>query len=156
MSLYKRILVPIDGSEPAERGLVEAIRLAARLDARLHVLHVVDANPAVVDAARASDREKLLVSMRAVGTELLGRAQLLASAAGVAADPAMRETTSQRVADLVIDEARLAGCDLIVMGTHGRRGISRLAMGSDAEAVVRESAVPVLLVRHPDAVVAAA
>ena len=152
MSPYDRILVPIDGSESAERGLMEAIRLAPQLGARLHLLHVIDANPALVDAASARDREKLLLSMRTLAQDLLGRAQLLAGAAGVAADPAVRETTSQRVADLVVDEAGLADCGLIVMGTHGRRGISRLAMGSDAEEVVRKSPVPVLLVRHPDVV----
>jgi nucleotide-binding universal stress UspA family protein len=53
-----------------------------------------------------------------------------------------------RVADVVVEEAAKSGCDLIVMGTHGRRGFSRLALGSDADLVVRSSPVPVLLVRN--------
>jgi len=55
------------------------------------------------------------------------------------------------VAETILDEARLSNCDLIVMGTHGRRGLSRLTLGSDAELVVRSSHLPVLLVRDPDA-----
>lgn len=60
----------------------------------------------------------------------------------------LREVTQGRVADIVIEEAAKTACDLIVMGTHGRRCFSRLALGSDAERVVRGSAVPVLLVRR--------
>jgi nucleotide-binding universal stress UspA family protein len=59
----------------------------------------------------------------------------------------VREVTRGRIATVVVDEARSSGCDLIVMGTHGRRGFNRLALGSDADLVVRESPVPVLLVR---------
>lgn len=56
------------------------------------------------------------------------------------------------MADAILDEAKAAECDLILMGTHGRRGFSHMVMGSDAERVVREARIPVLLVRHPDAV----
>ena len=59
----------------------------------------------------------------------------------------MRADPAQRVSDLIADEARRVGAGLIVMGTHGRRGLLRLALGSDAEAVLRSSPVPVLLVR---------
>jgi nucleotide-binding universal stress UspA family protein len=66
---------------------------------------------------------------------------------GVPAETRLRGVMRATVADAIVDEAQKLGCDLIVMGTHGRRGISRLAMGSDAELVVRSSWVPVLLVR---------
>jgi nucleotide-binding universal stress UspA family protein len=56
-----------------------------------------------------------------------------------------------RVCDMILEEARQSGAELIVMGTHGRRGLSRVALGSDAELVLRESSVPVLLVRQPAA-----
>jgi nucleotide-binding universal stress UspA family protein len=59
-----------------------------------------------------------------------------------------REVTQGRVAELIVDEAQKSGCDLIVMGMHGRRGFSRMAMGSEAERVVRFSPVPVLLIRQ--------
>ncbi len=54
----------------------------------------------------------------------------------------------QRVGDTIVDEARSAGCDLVVMGTHGRRGVSHALLGSDAERVARQCPVPVLLVRQ--------
>ena len=78
---------------------------------------------------------------------LLARACKTAAEAGVAAEPVLREVALGRVADVVVDEARKSSCDLIVMGTHGRRGFSRLALGSDADLVARTSPVPVLLVR---------
>jgi nucleotide-binding universal stress UspA family protein len=55
------------------------------------------------------------------------------------------------VAQAIVEESRQTNCDLIVMGTHGRRGISRLMLGSDAESVLKSSSVPVLLVRDEDA-----
>jgi nucleotide-binding universal stress UspA family protein len=61
----------------------------------------------------------------------------------------LRETLGHRVADLIIKQAKRWRADVIVLGTHGRRGVSRLVMGSDAELVVRETSVPVLLVRSP-------
>ena len=63
----------------------------------------------------------------------------------------LRDPRGSRVADAILGEARDAHCDLIVIGTHGRRGIDRALMGSDAERVLRESPVPVLLVRAPGA-----
>ena len=81
----------------------------------------------------------------------LANAKTAAAGAGIEADSTLREVTQGRVADVIVDEARSASCDLIVMGTHGRRGFSRAAMGSDAEQVVCTSPVPVLLVRQEEA-----
>ena len=64
----------------------------------------------------------------------------------------LHELKGGRVADAILQEAKSAGCDLIVIGTHGRRGFRRALLGSDAESVLRESPVPVLLVRAPSAV----
>ncbi|MCM2252789.1 MAG: universal stress protein, partial [Ramlibacter sp.] len=63
----------------------------------------------------------------------------------------LREVTGKRIADVIIEQAQQHSCDLIVMGTHGRKGFSRLTLGSAAEGVVRSSPVPVLLVRLEDA-----
>jgi len=147
MSPYRRILVPLDGSATAERGLREAIALAARTGARLRLLHVIDAHPLFVGAGSAPGADDPMQGLRVHATGLLGKAQIQAAAAGVAADPAVRELTSERIGDVITDEARAADCDLIVMGTHGRRGFSRIALGSAAESVARSSPVPVLLMR---------
>jgi nucleotide-binding universal stress UspA family protein len=154
--VYHRILVPIDGSPTAERGLREAIALAAEQKARLYLLNVVDDYPIVVQMSSATRFEQTerarmrMSSLLEFGEALLNKAQRTATDAGVPADTLLREGTHGRVADVIVEEAAKAGCDLIVMGTHGRRGFSRLMMGSDAELVVRTSPVPVLLVRQED------
>jgi hypothetical protein len=70
---------------------------------------------------------------------------------GVASEAHLIEDRIDRVADTIVDEARSTKCDLVVMGTHGRRGFSHVLLGSDAERVVRQCPLPVLLVRHPEA-----
>jgi nucleotide-binding universal stress UspA family protein len=60
----------------------------------------------------------------------------------------LREVAGRRVADVIVDQVAQHHCDLVAIGTHGRRGLARLAMGSDAEQVVRHCPVPVLLVRQ--------
>ena len=72
------------------------------------------------------------------------------AAAGVAVDTALDECFARKTADVILDAAKDWSADLIVIGTHGRRGPSRLFMGSDAELVVRAANVPVLLVRSED------
>lgn len=152
--MYKRILVPLDGSATAERGVREAIALAADQRATLLLLHVVDNFPMLVEAAPARSYDDSLARLRRQGEELVGQAQRAAAELGVKADILVRDIAQETVADAIIDEARHGSCDLIVMGTHGRRGISRLTMGSQAELVVRMSPVPVLLVRQQESAAA--
>jgi nucleotide-binding universal stress UspA family protein len=89
--------------------------------------------------------------MRQAGSELLARATAKAKLAGVQTSETVLEMPAGRVADSILDEAKAAGCELIVMGTHGRRGFRHLMLGSDAERVLQLSTVPVLVVRHPGA-----
>jgi nucleotide-binding universal stress UspA family protein len=147
-AMYQHILVPLDGSETSERGLREAVQLAAEQKGKLRLLHVVDDFPILVEMSSAFSFEELIREARAAGERLLGRGCQSAAEAGVKADTVMLEVTRGRVAEVVVDEAKKSGCDLIVMGTHGRRGFSRLALGSNADLVVRTSPVPVLLVRN--------
>lgn len=147
MSVYKHVLVPLDGSPTADCGLQEAIRLASELGSRLRLLHVVDDFPMLMEMSSVASFEVGLQKAREYGNLVLGRAKAQATAAGVAAETVLREITRGRIAEMVTEEAANAACDLIVMGTHGRRGLSRLALGSDADRVARSSPVPVLLVR---------
>ncbi len=149
MSVYERILVPLDGSATAERGLQEAIRLAGERPSKLVLLHVIDDFPMLMEMAAVSNFEAGLQKSRELGQQILSQAQSKAAAAGVEALTVLREVAQSRVAEIVIEEAARARCDLIVMGTHGRRGLSRLALGSDAERVARSTPVPLLLVREP-------
>ena len=148
--MYARILCPIDGSATSERGLDEAIRLARDQKARLRLLYVVDAHLAAVDPYGTVNIADLMESSRAFGKELLDRASGQARADGVAVETATLDTLAGPVGETITDDARKWQAELIVMGTHGRRGVRRVVMGSDAELVVRTSPVPVLLVRAPE------
>ncbi|MDW8467612.1 MAG: universal stress protein [Burkholderiales bacterium] len=144
---YRRILVPVDGSAASAKGLAEAVRLAREGRARLRLLHVVDTYAAVsVPEIGAASVGPVLEAIRAAGRKLLARAERAPARAGLKAETALVEAAGGRVADAIVEEAKRWRADLIVMGTHGRRGVGRMLMGSDAELVVRYSAVPVLLV----------
>ena len=149
--MYKRILVPIDGSETARRGLKEAIALATEQKSALHLLNVTSDFPIMAEMTNAIDFEKYREGVRQCGLDLLKDAQALATSLGLAVETQLRDLKGGRVADAIVAEAKDAGCDLIVIGTHGRRGLSRALLGSDAEGVLRASPVPVLLVRASDA-----
>ena len=149
--MYQNILVPLDGSETSRRGLKEAIGLATALKARLRLLHVTSDFPIMLEMANTIDFEKYRSGLHQFGRNLLEETKAEAERAGLTASTELRDLKGGRVADAIIDEARSAGCDLMVIGTHGRRGFQRTLMGSDAERVMRESPVPVLLVRAPGA-----
>jgi nucleotide-binding universal stress UspA family protein len=145
---YKRILVPVDGSATATAGLREAIRMAKAQDATLQLVHVVDQHSVVMMGMEtAVYMDEMIKGLEASGRRILARAQALAEKAGVKATTVLRETLTGPAADPIVDQAKKGRADLIVIGTHGRRGVRRLVMGSDAEQVVRTSPVPVLLVR---------
>jgi nucleotide-binding universal stress UspA family protein len=145
--MVQRILVPLDGSAPSRRGLQEAVALAHALGAQLLLLHVVDDFPQVLELAPAPAYHEALQRLRQRGAALLNEARELAASAGVPAETLLREIEVQTVGDAIVQQAQASCCALIVMGTHGRRGLQRLAMGSDAELVLRTSPVPVLLVK---------
>jgi nucleotide-binding universal stress UspA family protein len=145
--MYQRILVPVDGSPTAERGLREAIGLATGQNTRLLFLHVVDDYTMLIEMSSAAGYDEMIRGLRQYGLEVLAKAKQAAEAASVHCETLLREVTGKRISDVIVDQSHQHGCDLIVMGTHGRRGFSRLTLGSAAEGVVRTSTVPVLLVR---------
>lgn len=150
--MFRRILVPIDGSPTSNRGLEEAIGLARDQKATICLLHVVD--ELVVTAAAAGVLympsgyvDEFMQTLRTSGKELLTSAEAKVRKHGIEVEAVLLETVGPSVADLIVRQARKWRADLIVLGTHGRRGLSRVVMGSDAEMVVRETPLPVLLVR---------
>ena len=147
MSAYRRILVALDGSAAAARGLREAIRLAGTQGARLVIVHVVNEHYAYYTHEGASFFAGMHGQLRREGEQLLDKAQALARRHDVEASTALRDTVGGSPAPQIVREAKKQRADLIVLGTHGRRGMRRLVLGSDAEEVVRTSPVPVLLVR---------
>jgi len=146
--MYQRILVPVDGSRIAMAALDEAIRLARLTGARLILLHVLDVvtHASGFETAAIYCNEVIPRAQRA-GEQLLDAARERALQSGVNGQCILLETVRDRVSDLVVAQAVHCSADLIVIGTHGRRGLGRLLLGSDAEQILRLAPVPVLLVR---------
>ncbi|MCZ4314268.1 universal stress protein [Comamonadaceae bacterium G21597-S1] len=150
--MYKHILVPVDGSPTSNAGLAEAVKLAKGLGARIRLLHVVDEMPMAVSAEGFGGMSiDLLGLLREAGEQVLSQAKSQVEAAGVPVDVVLVDSLSGRLSDHVTAQARSWPADLIVIGTHGRRGIGRMVLGSDAEQVLRHAPVPVLLFRMPAA-----
>lgn len=147
MSAYRRILAAVDGSPAAAKGLREAIRVAKEEGARLVILHVVDEFYAFAPLEGMTPGVDLVPMLREGGERILAKARAAAGKASVEAQTVLRETVGGPAADAIVREAKKQRADLIVLGTHGRRGVRRLVMGSDAENVVRTAPVPVLLVK---------
>jgi nucleotide-binding universal stress UspA family protein len=145
--MYGKILVPVDGSETSTRGLDEAIKVAKAQGSELRLVHIV--NEFVFDCTYAPGRyaTNLIETLVKGGREVLAAAEKSAKREGVKAEGVLIESIGGVAADLILAQAKEWPADLIVMGTHGRRGLARLALGSDAEQVVRAATVPVMLVR---------
>jgi len=149
--MFKRILAAVDGSPASNAGLRSAVELAADQRATLLLLHVVDDTTVTAGFEGGftipNYIDTLYDALRSSGRKVLARAEAAAKAAGVECKPVLVESRAATVAHVVVGQAKSLKADLIVLGTHGRRGLRRVLMGSDAEAVVREANVPVLLVR---------
>ena len=149
--MYQRIFVPIDGSATSTQGLDEAIKLAKLTGASLRLIHVGDALTFATGfepyAAYAND---VIPIMMEAGQKILDQGKARAEANGVKVDTLLLDSLAARVSDTIIEQAKAWNADLIVIGTHGRRGVGRWLLGSDAEQIVRMAPVPVLLVRAPE------
>lgn len=146
MLIYQRILAPIDGSTASEYALREAIRLT-NAQTRLRLIYVLDETlPLDAEVYGAIDYEAVVEAERLSGERALARAMERVRESGRTAESAMINTTEERGAGAIGNEARRWRADLIVMGSHGRSGLSRLLMGSVAEDVTRHAPVPVLMV----------
>jgi nucleotide-binding universal stress UspA family protein len=149
MPLFKKILVPVDGSEPSDAAVALAIRLASDQHATLIFLHVSEVakiSAMVSTTAMCADPSAALDAELAFGKESLLRAEAAARQGAVVAVALLDEgNSSETILDATIQNA----ADLIVIGSHGRGGIQRVLLGSVTEAVLRHSNVPVLVTRVP-------
>src|SRR5574338_6047 len=147
--MYTRILVAIDDSPTAAKALDEAIRLAGALGAALCVAAAAEGpiSQHGMGIGTYIDIEKVKAEMRDDSNKLLAKAVATAAAAGVQAERLLIESTQKRVAEMIVDAASQWGADLIVVGTHGRRGFERLLVGSVAENLVRMANTSLVLVR---------
>jgi nucleotide-binding universal stress UspA family protein len=148
--MYKRILVPIDGSDTSKKALTVAVVLAREQSASIHIVHVCDETPVYVSMDTLPfPPAAVMESMRKEGETILLDAVTSAREAGVEADGQLIviHHADQRVSEAIEQEAENGHADLIVIGTHGRRGFRRLLLGSVAENLIRISTKPVLLIR---------
>ncbi len=149
--MYSKILVPVDGSPTSTRGLDEAIQLAKLTHGKLRLLHSVDELSFMLAAdGYAGFSGDVWNLLHDAGAQILDRAGARVRAAGIEVETVLSDSMQGRLHDLVAAEALKWPAELIVLGTHGRRGVGRMVMGSDAEQILRSAPVPVLLVREPE------
>lgn len=144
--MYQHILVPVDGSPTSFRALQEGLKLAKQLKAQLALIHVME-DIWYVDNESYLNYAELQESVRISSEKILGQAEAAALEEGVSPIVKLLETKGDRIANVVVAEAKKWPADLIVIGTHGRSGFNRMLFGSVAEGVVRTAHVPVLLIR---------
>ena len=147
--MYKRILVAVDGSNTSHVALDEAVRLTKELKAQLRIVTVVEELILTGGGADYVDIAEVRKAVVHYGEEVLKKAKAAAQASGVEAETRLVQIKrfGDRVTDAIAHDADAWPADLIVIGTHGRRGFNHLLMGSVAEGVVRVATKPVLLIR---------
>ncbi len=146
--MYKHILVPTDGSATANAGLREACKLAKEQGAELRVLHVVDEALAISPELYGGAYDLIFEGLRKAGASILASAESLAQKEGLTVKTQLVEAMGVPAGECIIRAAKEWPADIIVCGTHGRRGVRRIVMGSDAEYIVRHTPVPILLIRQ--------
>jgi nucleotide-binding universal stress UspA family protein len=145
--MYKHLLIATDGSEFAAKGVRHGLELAKALGSQATVMTATEPWEAVVvgEVAVAIPPSEYEKSAAANAAKILDGAKAVASQIGVPCNTL--HISERRPAEGIIEAAQQTGCDLIVMASHGRRGLSRLVLGSQANEVVTHSSVPVLIIR---------
>jgi nucleotide-binding universal stress UspA family protein len=151
--MYRKIMVSIDGSATSTKALVDATQLASESAGRaqLRLIHVLDemAYFTGFDPYGGQSGE-LIKIMRETGEKLLADALAIAQSAGIKADTLLIDKFGERLGETIAEEAVKWQADLIVVGTHGRRRVGRMFLGSGAEQIIRLAPVPVLVIRSAE------
>lgn len=149
--MYAKILIPTDGSPLAEQAVDRGVELARALGAAVTVMTVVEPFH-VVSYALTGEAAQLQANIRAYEKQAEGHAASVLDAAATKADALGVTVTTLSVqsdhpSEAIIRTAEELGCDLIVMASHGRRGMAALVLGSQTTKVLTHSKVPVLVLR---------
>lgn len=145
--MYQHLIIPTDGSERSNEAVTHGVQLAKSLGAKVTALtvsapfHIITAEPAVMTDVP----ERYEADAEAAAQERLRGCRDIADAAGVPYDAV--HVFHDHPYEAIIDEATKRGCDLIVMASHGRRGISALVLGSETNKVLTHSTIPTLVYR---------
>jgi nucleotide-binding universal stress UspA family protein len=144
--MFKKILVPTDGSDVSTAGALQAVPIAKTLGASMTVVFVQDPYPYTgIGQSNAAGLQAYMAAAREHGTAAIDQISAAAKAAGVSMDTIIVE--DHRPAQGIVDAAKTNGADLIVMGSHGRSGVARLMLGSVASKVLVLSPLPVMIVK---------
>ncbi|MBC5763338.1 universal stress protein [Ramlibacter albus] len=144
MRTYRRLLVPVDGSATSRKALVHALQIARDGNGSLLLVHCADELAYVTGFEYTSD---MIAVAKQAAARLLAEAADIAKSAGVDPETKFIEFPRHRLGETIAEEAKAWNADLIVVGTHGRRGLDRVLLGSGAEQVIRHAPVPVLVIR---------
>lgn len=148
--MFLHVLCPVDGSDASLLALHVAARLAAEQKAKLTVCSVAD--PVKASVMAFGDPQGTALCLETLDSEANATAQQAAKLVGDIVSPEVVALEGQ-AADAILEYAKQSGCDLIVMGSHGRSGIPRAVLGSIAEQVLRHSTVPVMIIRWTKAAI---
>lgn len=154
--MYKRILVPVDGSATSLKALACAITLAKESAGQIRIIHVLEQLTYLTYDPYGGYTTELMQAIRDSSVKLLHEAEALAHAASVTVDSQTLDEIGIPLGEVVAQNADSWNADLIVLGTHGRGGVRRFLMGSGAEQVIRLAPVPVLVIRADESIPIAA
>ena len=144
--MFKRILVPTDGSELSDKAIAAAVDLAGTLEAAVVGMTTVEPySYANLSEYRPENLDDYEARMEKIGSERLGKIVNAAAKAGVAVESVVTRSFSPYEA--IIDMAKAKKCDLIVMASHGRRGLNAMLLGSETQKVLTHSTIPVMVYR---------
>lgn len=144
--MFKRILVPTDGSEITMKAVASAIALAKSVGAQLDTISVKEPFPySAISEMQPTPPQEFFDAQERIATKRVSAVVEAAKAGGVACQAVTVEALHPWEA--IIDHAKRQGCDLVVMASHGRRGVSALLLGSETQKVLTHSTIPVLVVR---------
>lgn len=152
--MYKHVFIAIDDSETSQKALDEAIAVAKAHDATLEIAHAIDEHLVHVFYAggmTTTSTEQLKNTLETSGRDVLDKALAKALAAGAKAKTHLIKGHGEHADDLIAEAVKRSSADLLVVGSHGRRGVRRLLLGSVAENLVRKVAISALIVRGLDA-----
>ena len=147
--MYKKIAVAVDGSKTSDTALDEAIKLAGEMGSTLLLLHVCEEVPVMweADGVNVAPIQDIMKAIADAAKALLEKCKKRVASQGIAVETKLVESAGDRLGGVISQEAQKWNADLLVVGTHGRKGIEHLLMGSVAEGAIRTAAMPVLLVR---------
>lgn len=149
--MYRHVLLAYDGSPPARAALTEALRLLKGQPTMLSLAYVMSDLPFDVELSAGSVLDASRQAQRTAAERLLHHARDQATLAEVDSQPVVLESAGRRVAEVLVEHARRLHAGLVIVGSHGRHGVSRALLGSDAELVARLSPIPVLIVKANEA-----